>query len=1186
MKSIDKRWILFLTLIILLASGLTFLALNQEASSKKEENRDPKMAVALVNEDEGAVFNGEDLAFGDAFVKSMDKNNNHDWYIVSRGVAESGLTNNTYDMMIVIPNNFSQKALSIESENPEQVVLDYKINATDNEKIKAEAEKTASNILNEFNQRIIDVFFASILNNLQGAQTNIGDIIDKQSQLTNTYNNQIYGRLNNYTDQFGMIKDNTEISKDSFSGFEDKLENYENELAEDAERNQNYLSSLEEVFQMQETNTTTWQNFYEAFNQFDTTLNASEVEGQLQELQAANLAINKQFQTREEQPKTPSVNTVMFRQSSNNVANIASGTAALKKHLDESLTKVERVQKDLETKLNPDHPDGFTGKVSDRLSAILDNAFDDDDQLNINKLFENPDRNAKEHISKQIANLPTLNEDQFGDEGLPNQTVTEIQNVIAVTKKYNDEFEYTAPEGYEDVLLSHQMKELKTHLHTNGLTMTDSVGIPKNEKSAQEFILNIPTDVLEKFSVTQLVLSLPGKGEIDRTEEYKKNKKIILPANREGNFQVNVTLQLKDVNTELDIFKPISWGWNLHQKDIKNVDNPETASIQMANTPLIASTSANGQMDKQKSETEDSKQQTKEEGSNQTSSPEKEKTETDNEKQPNSENNDGKPEEGSSEYNDNNDRETGSENEDPKPDEGDDQPGGVEDEEEPPVEKLKVIDNHITHQIMTPMDDMDNATEHLINAVNNTIAPYQKLFSTYESYLGLDMGHENLRADLEDQPLKDLATKTSLYYLFNEKEIGDLLKDYVVDQIVGDISKEIQKPLQTLKSQIDDHQQRVQQAYQNADQLVKKVEATSKKAKVLNTNLASTLEDVSKWRERSQTLIEQQTEIQANEDGENTAIMSLGNEFEPLLTASQSLAEQTQGNLNAAENVYDTFDTIDNHAETIQESGVNLVDQAEELSVNMTNKLVEDQEFANNFTNVLANSQIGERENENLYEFLSNPVQVSNNGTITSPTGNTFNPYYLVLICFIVVLFTAYVISTINQKRVEQDQFTEEKSLMAANTPITMITAGIGVLEGIIIGVLSSYFLEISNVNMLLWITVVTTVTVAMLLIATYLLRQLKMIGMFLLLAIFSIYLFLTNTLGSGSEAIQMIREFSPLKLVESVLRNTVQGDMNYSVTLVMIIGLIVLGAVGNLFVTHQLRNKGDIDDESSEEAS
>ena len=49
------------------------------------------MTVALVNEDQGTVFEGNKIAFGDQFVKNVNKNTKQEWYVVSRGVAESGL---------------------------------------------------------------------------------------------------------------------------------------------------------------------------------------------------------------------------------------------------------------------------------------------------------------------------------------------------------------------------------------------------------------------------------------------------------------------------------------------------------------------------------------------------------------------------------------------------------------------------------------------------------------------------------------------------------------------------------------------------------------------------------------------------------------------------------------------------------------------------------------------------------------------------------------------------------------------------------------------------------------------------------------------------------------------------------------------------------------------------------------
>ncbi|EFR92388.1 conserved hypothetical protein, partial [Listeria innocua FSL S4-378] len=99
---------------IFLSAGITYLALNQGASKDDKNNtkKAHKMTIALVNEDQGDTFQGKRAEFGNQFVKSVEKDEEHEWYVVSRGVAESGLKRDVYNMMIVIPSDFSEKALN------------------------------------------------------------------------------------------------------------------------------------------------------------------------------------------------------------------------------------------------------------------------------------------------------------------------------------------------------------------------------------------------------------------------------------------------------------------------------------------------------------------------------------------------------------------------------------------------------------------------------------------------------------------------------------------------------------------------------------------------------------------------------------------------------------------------------------------------------------------------------------------------------------------------------------------------------------------------------------------------------------------------------------------------------------------------------------------------------------------
>jgi uncharacterized phage infection (PIP) family protein YhgE len=233
--------------------------------------------------------------------------------------------------------------------------------------------------------------------------------------------------------------------------------------------------------------------------------------------------------------------------------------------------------------------------------------------------------------------------------------------------------------------------------------------------------------------------------------------------------------------------------------------------------------------------------------------------------------------------------------------------------------------------------------------------------------------------------------------------------------------------------------------------------------------------------------------------------------------------------------------------------------------------LAEDQNFADNFAGVLANSRIGDRPNEELLSFLSNPVETKNAGIIVA--GDTFSPYFVVLICFIVALFTAYVFSNHERKRLHKDTFAGERTVVANNTPITMITLSMGLIEGLVIGLMSAYLLEMNEGKFLQWTGLITLIMITLLMVATYLLRQLKMAGMFILLVIFSLYLFLTEALGRHFDqfsAAAKLRDFSPLQYIETLLMNFGSGASDTKWIIFGLAAMTIASFIGQLFVSNR----------------
>lgn len=1063
------------------------------------------MTVALVNEDQGANLGGKKIEFGNEFITSVEKDTTHDWYVVSRGVAESGLARNVYNMMIVIPNDFSQRALSIESNAPEKVTLNYKVNATGNNDVKAEAEKTASSILEDFNRRIIDVYFASIIGNLQNAQDNITTLVKKEQTYSNMYNDEVQSPLAGYTQQFKSVQDQTGVSKGSFKGLQEILNGFGNNLNEGMKSNQTYQTTFGDFNKTKEANGLVLKDFATQLAQFDQGMNTTDILQRLTNLELVNKEIYDQFQLKEDKPT------------------ILSDSDAIKKYFEDNSKKVRDYSTELDNKLGTDLETAITEKLKKDIPDYSEGNF-----------FSKPDEHMNKKIQELIDGLPSLEENDIRNIGLSDGTKKELENVIAITKKYNSEKPYTPNRSENSIPLTKMVKDVKDNLASNGIDVTDKAVLPAMKKSGQYITLNVPDD----YEVKSVKLTI-GE-EKDYTQEYLENKKIVLPATEKSDFVINVTLRLKDANSDISIFEPVTWSWNLTQEDTDNVltqlppvikPTPSEPPI-LSQSRAIANPNSLNKVEKSDSQTGGNDSQTQ----NGTSQPGKNNGETQIEPPPTQ-----------------------------------DKKTGTEDEWKP------VNNNYITHQVMSPLDQ--NATNKLIQAVEETVKNYQKLSSLYNLYYGIDASGD-LREDFSQKKLTDIASEEHqnpetypypLYYLFHKGDAINLLAEYVAKQTTEKIGE--QKT--DLKTKVDAYSQLVEKAGEKSQDLTNAIEQTTKQASVINTDLTQTLKDLVTWRETSRKLIEQQGKVVTNSDGEQTATLALDGAFKSIFAQSQTLADQSKGNLISADDVYKTFDNIDNQAKAIQDSGNTLVKQATGLSIDFSKKVLDDKDFLKNFTKVLANSRVGERQNENLYSFLANPVQTKNDGVVVA--ADTFTPYLLVLICFIVSLFTAYVISNQERKRIEESAFEEELSLVLKNVPTTTVQVGIGIVEGILIGGISGYLLKIGHAKFLVWISIFTITMLVLVLISGYLLRQMKMIGMFILLATFSLYLFLTDAVGLNLDKMSTaakIREFSPLQYIESMLTGFANDRADWLTIMYGLIAFAVIGLVANLLVVHKYRKE------------
>ncbi|WP_252195481.1 type VII secretion protein EsaA [Bacillus mycoides] len=1252
MKKFKWSILLFIILALVLSTGVSYLALNQNVK-KANENSTPKMTVALVNEDQGTVFEGNKIAFGDQFVKNVNKNTKQEWYVVSRGVAENGLKNNNYNMMIVIPNDFSRKAVAIDSELPEKLTLNYKVNATGNKDLKAEAENTASTILEDFNKQIIDVYFASIIGKLQGAQDNIGKIIEKGNVQTTMYKKDVHSPLANYTNQFKTVQDYTGVSVTSFKGFQDVLKGFGLALDEGNKSNNTYLDGFNNFQKMQTDNNLLANNFTNQFNQYMSDMNTGDVLKQLSALESANKVITNQFTLSEKEP------------------NILADASAIQKYLTDVKKQVSEYDTELAGKLESD----IQGTIIKKLKQSMSN--DGKQEIFINTLMKQPDVRIKKQIESLIAKLPSLNMEEIVQSELPDATKLQLQNVIQFTNKYNKENNFYY-DPVNKISLGNAIKEVKDRLYKEGITFSDTANVIKME-SSQTLKINIP----EEFELYGNTGAL-HIDDVDRTSDFLQSEagEITIPPRNEGDIKINLHVKLKNTNINIDVFSPVMWDWKLsgnHKKETsseKEEPNKEDKGTQTENSkvenvvhksqygimPLVHN--AKKPIIKKMENTTGNNGGSQEGGSGIGNGGNQEGgTGTGNGGNPNpgtgnggnpnpGTGNGGNPNPGTGNGGNPNPGTGNGGNPDPgtgnggnpdpgtgnggNPDpgtgnggnpnpgtgnEGNPDPGtgnggnpdpgtGNEGNPDPGTGNggnpdpgtgnggnpdpgtgnggnqnqggnsttIESTTNQVVHQKSEELTK--NISSVLIKEAVDTVESYQGLISLYEMYYGIDLRTKDVGPKLEEGSLDAIATEQSLYYVLNKQSLIDLISNLVSSSI----TTEVKQDMTGLKQKIDSYQQFITSADQNSMLLAEKLNVTTQQATSMNENLGEYLKGLAKWRESSLKLVEEQQVLTTNNTGEQTAVLSLDSGIKSLMMQSQSLVESSKHSLTTSDDVYKTFDQINGQAKEIQESGTTIVSKADSLLNDFTKKMDDDKSFSKNFTKILANSRIGDRQNEMLYQFLSSPVQKQNDGVIVA--GNAFTPYLIVLTCFIVALFTAYAIANQEKKRTQSDHFEEKFSLIDMNVPTTVVAFGISIVEGISIGIISGRLLQFGQDQSLLWIAFITIIMMAFVLVSTYLLRQIKMVGMFILLVFLSMYLFLTEAVGSKVDqmsSVGKLRQFSPLQYIEGFLNDFISGKDTGKVIFIVLFVIAIIGLVSNLFVWHKKWEEKEVNDQTME---
>lgn len=196
------------------------------------------MPVAVVNLDKGTINDSKSVNYGGDLVNELKKNKDVGWQFVSQNDADNGLTGNKYYGEVVIPADFSEKALSAKDGVPEKPNIVFKDNPKKNYIATKIYSSVKTNLDDKITKTLVNEYTKVTFDSLYNVKDGMNQAADGSSQLTNGIlsvkdgSNQLKDGLANANNGSNQLKTGLASAKDGSGKLTTGLVQLNNKLPE------------------------------------------------------------------------------------------------------------------------------------------------------------------------------------------------------------------------------------------------------------------------------------------------------------------------------------------------------------------------------------------------------------------------------------------------------------------------------------------------------------------------------------------------------------------------------------------------------------------------------------------------------------------------------------------------------------------------------------------------------------------------------------------------------------------------------------------------------------------------------------------------------------------------------------------------------------------------------------------
>ena len=493
--------------------------------------------VAVVNEDTGKVYNGQPVNIANTLVNSFIAKNNYKVEVVSRSIAENGLKNETYQLMIILPSKFSEEALAIESTSPVQAKFQYQIQSSDQLTVK-QAEQAVVAFKELFNKDLINIYFTSIIGNLKTAQGQVADVVTNEHESLTSFNNKLVDPLAQYSQQFNGLGSSPNNLLSSYLSFNKTLLNTNDAFKSIDSVNKTYEGTIEEIKGQQKKWDQSLKTREDALSSYDTEFSKLSVKEQLDQLVAINTQFNNNNNNNLSEP-------AIWKQTTDTASSYNQDITKLLESLKKNNKEIDDTLSNYDTKIR----EAVESSLAKNSSAV-DGA---------NKTLGSYIQSLNTSMQNQIASKwPGV---YYDDAAINNLSLSDtdkqhLKNISAFIQWYSKKTGKDLPTLQATTLENEEFSQLKNDIKSKSTTKRD-LTLPSFEGKISKLTLTVPNGYYLKES--NYGFSDLGGG----------SYQVSIPSEASPGMTISYTLGIKNEN-DLNVLSPVLVKYQLDTtEDVK-----------------------------------------------------------------------------------------------------------------------------------------------------------------------------------------------------------------------------------------------------------------------------------------------------------------------------------------------------------------------------------------------------------------------------------------------------------------------------------------------------------------------------------------------------------------------------------------------------------------------------------------